>query len=291
MANLSDATRKDQVLRYLSDHDGWVDGPELANERVGGSEGLKRVRELRAEGHRIVTRPHPDRQRDIFQYRLIKPEGLAPVIQERLDSMLAAPAHGTGREAPLPPSAPEPPAPSVTPGLAGREFPLRRNEAGEIELTHEVCVECGGWYDDDLEHRTTDPKHLRWLELQERQRFSQTTIGVPEQPRPFKFTEMPKKIDMGQMMICPRCNGTRRKRREWYSRKSGETIINEAEDFTRDPFKPTIKGEPNMCPRCGGFGVVPVFVVEEDVASVPEDQVPQLQLDDPPPERPTDGVD
>ena len=50
MANKSDLTRREQVLRYLQDHaDEWVDGPELANAQVGGSEGLKRVRELRAD--------------------------------------------------------------------------------------------------------------------------------------------------------------------------------------------------------------------------------------------------
>lgn len=49
----------------------WVDGPDLANERVGGSEGLKRLRELRADGHRIQQRRHPNPDRDIWQYRLV----------------------------------------------------------------------------------------------------------------------------------------------------------------------------------------------------------------------------
>lgn len=72
MANLSDQTRKDQVLSYLADRIGeWVDGPEISNKEVGGSEGLKRFRELRAEGHLVQTRRHPDPARDIFQYRIV----------------------------------------------------------------------------------------------------------------------------------------------------------------------------------------------------------------------------
>lgn len=77
MANLSSKTRKGQVLRRLLDQmGGWVDGPELANERVGGSEGLRRLRELQEEGResgnfRIDRRRHPNPQRDIWQYRLV----------------------------------------------------------------------------------------------------------------------------------------------------------------------------------------------------------------------------
>ena len=65
--------RREQVLRALTEaHGAWVDGTELANERVGGSEGLKRLRELRAEGHPIEERRHPDSRRTIWQYRLAK---------------------------------------------------------------------------------------------------------------------------------------------------------------------------------------------------------------------------
>lgn len=72
MANLSDRTRKEQVLAYLTERMGeWVDGPEISNEVIGGSEGLKRFRELRQEGYMVQTRKHPDPGRDIFQYRLV----------------------------------------------------------------------------------------------------------------------------------------------------------------------------------------------------------------------------
>ena len=84
MANLSTLTRKEQVLEVLIDHLGeWVDGPELANEVVGGSEGLKRLRELRDEdGYGIEARRHPDPERSIWQYRLLDstpPKLIAPI--------------------------------------------------------------------------------------------------------------------------------------------------------------------------------------------------------------------
>jgi hypothetical protein len=78
MANLSELTRKDQVLAVLRERmddpftNGWVDGTDLANEQVGGSEGLKRLRELRQEGYLIQERAHPDRSRAIHQYRLVR---------------------------------------------------------------------------------------------------------------------------------------------------------------------------------------------------------------------------
>ena len=79
MANLSELTRKDQVAAVLKEHLGlWVDGTALANEQVGGSEGLKRLRELRQdlarEGSRyaIQQRKHPDPSRAIYQYRMVE---------------------------------------------------------------------------------------------------------------------------------------------------------------------------------------------------------------------------
>lgn len=71
--NLNEKSRKAQVLAYLQARTGeWVDGPEIANERVGGSEGLKRLRELRNDdGYTILTRRHPDPARDVWQYQLV----------------------------------------------------------------------------------------------------------------------------------------------------------------------------------------------------------------------------
>lgn len=79
MANYSNLSRREQVLAYLKDHkNGWVDGPNLANEEVGGSEGLKRLRELRADGYRIEQRRHPSPGRDIWQYRLVDSPTVPP---------------------------------------------------------------------------------------------------------------------------------------------------------------------------------------------------------------------
>lgn len=51
---------------------GWVEGWVLHHPLTGGSEGLRRVRELRAEGHEIEMRAHPDKNRDSRQYRLVQ---------------------------------------------------------------------------------------------------------------------------------------------------------------------------------------------------------------------------
>ena len=46
--------RKAQVLKVLQNAEGtWVGGPSLCNQAVGGSEGLRRLRELRALGYAI----------------------------------------------------------------------------------------------------------------------------------------------------------------------------------------------------------------------------------------------
>lgn len=73
--NQSEKTREQQVLEALRRAGGeWIDGPDLANERVGGSEGLRRLRDLIAAGHPIEKRRHPDPARDIWQYRLTRSE-------------------------------------------------------------------------------------------------------------------------------------------------------------------------------------------------------------------------
>ncbi len=65
-------TRAQEVLAVLSRAQGqWVNGSALATAEVGGSEGLKRLRELRASGLPIEKRRHPDSRRTIFQYRLV----------------------------------------------------------------------------------------------------------------------------------------------------------------------------------------------------------------------------
>lgn len=71
MANLSSQTRQEQILQALTHAEGrWIDGSELATETVGGSEGLRRLRELVADGVAIEKRRHPDPRRDVWQYRI-----------------------------------------------------------------------------------------------------------------------------------------------------------------------------------------------------------------------------
>lgn len=77
--NKSDLTRGEQVLKRLRDASGdWVDGTELATAAVGGSEGLKRLRELRAAGHPIEERHHPEGL-SIWQYRLVPTYAPPPI--------------------------------------------------------------------------------------------------------------------------------------------------------------------------------------------------------------------
>ena len=81
MSNQSTRTRQQQVYDLLNQRrDQWVDGTELANERVGGSEGLRRLRELSAGGHPIARRKHPDKDRDIWQYRLLPLNHQRPML-------------------------------------------------------------------------------------------------------------------------------------------------------------------------------------------------------------------
>ena len=61
-------TRKGRVFALLRSRE-WVTGPEIANAEVGGSEGLRRLRELRADGWVIEEQKHPQRQ--VWMYRLV----------------------------------------------------------------------------------------------------------------------------------------------------------------------------------------------------------------------------
>jgi hypothetical protein len=71
-------TAKARVLDYLRRcAPEWVDAPELTDSVVGGSEGLRRVRELRQEGWEIETRPAPGSQ-TAWQYRLPPTVALDP---------------------------------------------------------------------------------------------------------------------------------------------------------------------------------------------------------------------
>ena len=66
--------RKLEVLRALQHANGeWVGGPALANVACGGSEGLRRLRELREMGYVIEKKKvHP--KHNYFSYRLMTHE-------------------------------------------------------------------------------------------------------------------------------------------------------------------------------------------------------------------------
>lgn len=72
------ATKKELVWRYLAAHMGeWVDAHVLTHPAVGGSEGLRRLRELRAEcgpHYRIEKRRKKigDGLTHTWQYRLVR---------------------------------------------------------------------------------------------------------------------------------------------------------------------------------------------------------------------------
>jgi hypothetical protein len=62
--------RKAQVLKVLQNAEGtWVGGPSLCNQAVGGSEGLRRLRELRALGYAIDKKKLP--KQNYYSYRLV----------------------------------------------------------------------------------------------------------------------------------------------------------------------------------------------------------------------------
>lgn len=61
--------RRAEVLARLR-RGGWVNGTELATEECGGSEGLRRLRELRKGGHVIVKRKVPGS--NTWEYRLVE---------------------------------------------------------------------------------------------------------------------------------------------------------------------------------------------------------------------------
>lgn len=58
------------VYNILKDGE-WHDGPELTHPAVGGSEGLRRLRELREKGYRIEMR-RKAKGRTTRQYRLVR---------------------------------------------------------------------------------------------------------------------------------------------------------------------------------------------------------------------------
>jgi len=63
--------KREVLIRLLEAKEDWVGGPELATVRCGGSEGLRRLRELRQLGHTIEKKRLEGH--NYFSYRLVAP--------------------------------------------------------------------------------------------------------------------------------------------------------------------------------------------------------------------------
>jgi hypothetical protein len=63
-------TRKEAVLHYMKRNRRYIPGSDLTTDEVGGKQGLRRLRELRADGQNIITRRNPDT--GTFEYKLAR---------------------------------------------------------------------------------------------------------------------------------------------------------------------------------------------------------------------------
>lgn len=227
--NLSEQSRKEQVFYYLKARiNAWIDGPDLANETVGGSEGLKRLREIRVElrddpnaEHDIEMRGHPDPGRDIHQYRLV----------DRRGSVYAAPAPASPKQ--------------VSNGSTSERPPMRQN-ALDRRGTHVAYDPVTQTYlaVNDEPAPPLEPPPLP----------GQTDMGVPEELG-YKYEKVPAKLELGRSIPCPMCHGIHRaiKEKDPLTGKAGKgSKVIGYEDQTRNPNKPS-----QTCPRCNGFGLIP----------------------------------
>ena len=60
-----------RVLALMSDGN-WHDGHEITHPNIGGSEGKRRLREMKAKGYQYEKRRKESSQ-GTFQYRLLRP--------------------------------------------------------------------------------------------------------------------------------------------------------------------------------------------------------------------------
>lgn len=245
-------TRKELVLRLLRENEGqWVDGTRIASAEVGGSEGLKRLRELRQDGYDIRMRKHPDPRRDIFQYKLMPSvhDTIARIDRDIRENPRPPIDHRSFGESityhvPYEGETTVTHNPATTPGMAGRSFPLKRNEDGSVEIEWKVCEDCGGRYAIDQDHLTGE-EHRRW------EQYHQTIEGHTEIPAVappvvFAYTEKPVGLSFGEAVVCPRCKGVRRPKRQ----RNGKWFP--ADEMCMDPKDHSIE-----CRRCNGWGLVP----------------------------------
>jgi hypothetical protein len=266
MPNYSDLTRRDQVLIRLREAEGaWVDGTELANEVVGGSEGLKRLRELRKPEHgnwNITMRQKPGS--DQFQYRIDPEHRKIGEAFEAGKAVTFPDVVGLGIPSPDPkpdywsgvPKPPEPVRPEPAETYDYRQEPPAKKSGSKLGRTED-----GTWV---VVHDNV-PDEMPDMPLEQIQAPGQTSMDVPVAPLK-KFREFPKGLDLGLHRPCPMCGGYRKPIYET-DPVSGAVLkfmvgakgalkphVIAYEDFCRDPRK----GHGNEpCERCNGFGIIP----------------------------------
>lgn len=87
-------TKREAVWKYLVEHLGeWVDAHTLTHPAIGGSEGLRRLREIRASlppGYRIEKRRKRsgDKLTHTYQYRLVRTSESLAAEQLELQLMI-----------------------------------------------------------------------------------------------------------------------------------------------------------------------------------------------------------
>ena len=311
MANYSDLTRKEQVLAYLRDYrNQWIDGPSLATEAVGGSEGLRRLRELRLSGdYDIRERRHPDPHRDIWQYMLVEAAG--PTDRTHGDSAHSDPALSPRRV----------PAPLVLdldldlddtkptyPDHATERARREEEAAAATRLDLDPEPAPSAWPADHGQTRISDAlkrKEDGTFEYVPPQRplvEQLETPPDPPQPPASKFDSLPKQLRWGEMAVCPRCKmkttrGRKTKpkdpedpglvpehirQRKSKSKDDGPTLQDaDGVLLYRDPH--SRKAKP--CERCNGYGIVPnagpipFTPPTGPVASDPEPEAVPMELD------------
>lgn len=256
MANYSDLTRREQVLARLKAADGgWVDGSELATEEIGGSEGLRRLRELADEGHNIRKRRHPDAQRDIWQYKLV-PQSLSLEADAR--EVLAEISRQVAEKAPAVYDVVK-----ASEGEGGWRKPAPQSpwpaDHQQAPISSAVRRKEDGTYEYVPPQRP----------LQEAEQL--TALEEPDQPEGTKFESLPKHVDWGSVAVCPRCKSktTRgrdpkpvdlsaltpkeRRARERKAKDAPRLVDEDGVKLFKDPTaKPT-----QPCRRCNGYGIVP----------------------------------
>ena len=243
MPNLSDLSRRDQVLKRLQDANGdWVDGADLSNAECGGSEGLKRLRELRKPefgGHVIKMRPKPDS--DQFQYRLLPKVAEVAGIPVHVDAEMPPDTFRIDRPKALdgrPMSVVDMPRHEFEP-LNGHDWsfcdvcrkipeaegahflPIQRPTPPEPPERYErptppvqtppekPSVHLGRTVEGTFVVVNDTPPPVPDDEEVATPSPGQTDLGV-KQAEWFKFEKMPTHLDMGSMRLCPLCKGHRK---------------------------------------------------------------------------------